>query len=353
VVAVGLRSAARTLAGPGLLAVVLVVTTPASGASADDGSVARIEEQARSLAAAGEPSAALQLLLRDAEARLRDGRGSHAVELMAVALELAPGSAAAHGLHGRALAAQMRFGSAAESLRRARELGDQSLRTLMYLAGASWENGDLAAAEELHREAVARSGGAPFALHQLGRLLLWQGRYADALTPLGQAAARTPAALDVRLDLARAQAGAGRDAEAADSYRAVALAQPDHPRAHYGLARVLARLGRAEEAARHLAIHQRLYLDEQRRAREAGLLGVELDAARAEVAGGRARAALERLGRLPETAEVLAARGAAHRAAGELGAAVAALERAVAAAPDREDLQALLRETRLVGLQPQ
>jgi Flp pilus assembly protein TadD len=270
---------------------------------------------------------------------------------MRVASELAPSSAAVHALHGRAQLSLRRFRLAASSLERARQLGDGSLRTTLYLAAARWENGDLAGSEEMYREAVARTAAAPLPLHQLGRLLLWQGRYEDALVPLRQAAART-AELDVRLDLARALDRAGRDEEAIAAYRLVVEAEPEHPRAHYGLGRALARLGRAEEAARHLAIHERLYLEDQQRTRQTGLLDVEPDTARAETAAGRPDAALGRLAPLPETPDVLAARAAAHRRAGDLRAAVAALERAVAAAPEREDLRALLRDARIVELEP-
>ena len=350
------RLAARVaaLAGarlPALSVAVLLAAPAASLAQTQPESVEATVQRARELASSGQAGSAVDLLLEGGSARLLRGEDRAAEDLMQVASELAPTSAAVHSLHGRAQLSLRRFRLAASSLERARQLGDGSLRTTLYLAAARWENGDLAGSEELYREAIARTGGAPLPLHQLGRLLLWQGRYEDALVPLRQAASRTPE-LDVRLDLARALDRAGLAEEAIAAYRRVVEAEPEHPRAHYGLGRALARLGRREEAARHLAIHERVYLEDQQRTREAGLLDVALDAARIEAEGGHPGAARSRLARLPETPDVLAARAAAHRRAGDLRSALADLERAVGAAPEREDLQALLRDARLAGLDP-
>ena len=352
----GLTVAAPSVAAGTALLVLLVVAQAAPGAQTarepQDAAVEATVSRARALAAGGAAAEAADLLVAEASASFRRGELEPAEDLLLVATALAPSSPAAHSLLGVVRLSQMRFRLAAESLELARRLGDRSLRTTLYVAAARWENGDLAGSEELYREAVALSDGAALPLHQLGRLLLWQGRAEEAIEPLERAAARDPSATDVRLALARALERAGRDAEAVDVYRLVVEVEPEHPRAHYGLGRALARLGRNDEAVHHLALHDRLYRRDEERTREAGLLETELAAARAEAGAGDFAAALSRLDRLPETPDALAVRAAAHRQAGDLAAAVAALERAVAAAPDRDDLQALLRDARLAELAP-
>ena len=62
---------------------------------------------------------------------------------------------------------------------------------------------------------------------------------------------------------------------------------------------------------------------------------------------GEAVAAISHLGSLPVSVDVLAALASAYQRTGDREAALAALERAVALSPERQDLRARLAESRL------
>lgn len=292
-------------------------------------------------------AASLPELLRESSERLDMGEPAAAIELLERAVELAPDSAEAHALLGRALALDDRYLAAEEALRKAVALGRQDLATWFYLGSTLWENGKLGDAEEAFRSALERGGRSPLLVHQLGRLLLWQGRGAEAAALLREVAETTPGAPDVLLDLARALELAGDLQAARSAYgRAVELA-PEDSHARYGLAAVLGRLGESEAAAREQAVYRRLYEEEQERVRQEGLTEARVARGQDLVRTGRAREAIAHLRALPETATSLAALADAYRAAGDGAAALRTLERAVALAPERDDLRARLNEARL------
>lgn len=314
---------------------------------------------ARALAAQGRGAEALPALNQGAERRLATGAYDEAVEILELAAALDPGSAAAKARLGHALILDRRYLAAEAPLRQALEQGGPQLTWLLQLGSVLWETGALGEAEELLREAVQRARGSAVPWHQLGRFLLWQGRYEESAEALQQAKLLGAGGFALELDRARALEGWARrigsqEPEAArrrevqeESLRAFQLAvemAPEHSEIHYGLARVLAALGRGEEAATEREIYERLYREDQDRVRQQGLAKARLDHAYDLLRHDRAGEAVGVLATLPETVEVLQALALAQREEGDLQAARRSLERAVAQAPERRDLSALLTE---------
>lgn len=304
-----------------------------------------------STAWAGEPrengAADIAELLREGRELLDAGDAAAAAGVLRRAVEAAPDSSEGSALLGRALALDDRYLAAEEALRKAVALGRRDLATWFYLGSTLWENGKLDEAEEAFRTALDRGGRVPLLVHQLGRLLLWQGRSAEAVTFLREAAETSPEAPDVSLDLARALESAGDLQAARETYGRVVELAPEDSYARYGLAAVLGRLGEHEAAARERAAYRRLYEDEQERVRQEGLTEARVARGQELVRAGRAREAIVHLRALPETATSLAALADAYQAAGDVAAALHTLERAVALAPERNDLRARLNEARL------
>lgn len=281
------------------------------------------------------------------EGLLGTGQHAAAAEVLGEAVAFGVEGAGLHALLGKALLFAQSPQAAIAPLERARALGDASLLTRLYLAAALWESGRPDDAETHYRE-LAGSGNA-VAVHQLGRLLLWQGRFADAVPLLERAVAQRPAAADVRFDLAQALAGTDDAGAALAAYRRTVELAPDHYKAHYGLARVLARLGEAEAAREAMATYQRLYAAEQEATRRENLERARLDRGWKAIEDGDYQAAIRHFEGLGATPETLAGIAAAWRRLGEPRRAAEQLERAVALAPEREDLRRLLAEARLAA----
>ncbi|MGB6855167.1 MAG: tetratricopeptide repeat protein [Thermoanaerobaculia bacterium] len=314
---------------------------------------------AGALAAQGRGAEVLPALNQGAERRLATGAYGEAVELLELAAALDPRSPAAKARLGRALILDRRYLAAEAPLRQALEQGGPQLAWLLQLGSVLWETGELGEAEELLKEAAKRARASAVPWHQLGRFLLWQGRYEESVEALQQAKLLGAGGFDLELDRARALEGwarriGSREQDAArrkevleEALRAFQLAvvlAPEHSEIHYGLARVLAALGRGEEAATEREIYQRLYREDQDRVRQQGLAQARLDHAYDLLRHDRAGEAVAVLTTLPETVEVLQALALAQRENGDLEAARRFLERAVAQAPERRDLRALLTE---------
>lgn len=302
-------------------------------------------------------SLAAQERAREAAARLDEGarrllaatRYPEAARLAARAVELAPDSAGSHQLLGRARALARSYREAEPALRRAVELGRRDPQTLLYLASTLWENGGLAEAEQLLRGLLERGSAAGPAAAQLGRLLLWQGRAAEAVPVLERALAARPQSTDLLFALARAREGAGELEAALAVYRQVTELAPEVARHRFALGRLLLRLGDRAGGESELEAYRRLYEEEQRLTRERGLERVRIDAALELARQGRWREAAEALRSLPASPDALGALGRVLAAAGEPVAAAEALERALAAQPGRRDLAALLAEQKLLA----
>jgi tetratricopeptide (TPR) repeat protein len=306
---------------------------------------------ARALAAQGRDQEAAAILVHLGEGWLQGGDYPEAAGTLRRAAALAPESATAHALLGRALVLDQAFAEGASELARAVELGERGVVTRTLLASAWWEDGRLAEAEALLR-ALAAETGAVSPRHQLGRLLLWEGRYEEAagiLTALARGLRRAP---DVELDLAEALEGAGRRQEALAAYRRVAAWEPGRSTAHYRLALLLGRGGEAAAAAREMATFDRLYREEQERVRNEGLARARLERGWELLRGGRAGEAAEHFAALPETVESLRGLALSYAASGRHAEAVSTLERAVSLAPDQGDLRLLLADERLRAGEP-
>lgn len=299
-------------------------------------------------------------LIASARRALAEERPAQAVELLGRALDTAgeegeTGGALAlgelHALLGRALVRIDDYAEAADHLARAVELGRDDLGTLLFLGSARWEAQRFESAAETLERAVERSGGTSaefLAHHQLGRLLLWLGRPSEALGPLERAVEIRPDAFDARLDLARALDRSGASERAVAAYRRALDIVPQSPHAHYGLAQALLRVGERDEAAEALAVYRELYAADQDRTREEFLAEARLARARELFEAGELASAEEIVEGLPEAPLTLEALGRIRAGRGDYAGAVAALERAVALAPDRDDLRQLLAEARLL-----
>lgn len=293
----------------------------------------------------------LAQLLEAGRQHLEAGRHAEAVAALEAASRLAPGSPEVQSLLGRAYLLNHQARPAADALERAVGLGSQDPRTSLYLGSASWELGRLDVAERQFRQALGSGSGAAalIALQQLGRLLLFQGRAADALDPLRRAALLLPDDVDLQLQLAQALEGAGKPDEALAAYRKAVAMSPELARARYSLAQRLRRSGRKDEAAKEMEIFQRLSRADQERVRNANLERARLDQGWELLRGGKAREAESLFAQLGQGTEALSGVAFSRSAAGDHKGAVAALEKAVALSPERDDLRRALDEERLAA----
>lgn len=313
--------------------------------------VARPEEASlwmdlgRVVAAQGRSAEAVEILMGAASRALRIAAWEDAVELLRLADEIAPDTPEILRLLGRAQLLSREYLSAEVVLTRLVERGATDEDLLLLLGSAQWENGRYEAAE-----ANLRSAGSPAATCALGRLLRWRGRHPEAVSLLARCAAWQPAAGEIQLELARALEGASRHREATVAYRRACELLPDHYEARYGLAMALAREGDREAAEREMGRFRRLLAEDQGRTTQSGLEAAQIDHARNLLRLGRGGEAVTHLQALPPTADSLAALSAAYLTLGEREAAREALTRAVALAPQRQDLQVRLNELRLEEL---
>lgn len=296
----------------------------------------------------------LNQLVAAGRQHLEAGRHPEAVASLEAASRLAPGSPEVQSLLGRAYLLNHQARPAADALERAVALGSQDPRTNLYLGSASWELGRLDVAERQFRQALASGSGAAalIALQQLGRLLLFQGRAADALDPLQRATVLLPEDVDLQLQLAQALDGAGKADEALAAYRKAVAMAPALARARYSLAQRLRRSGRTDEtaeAAREMETFQRLTRADQERVRKENLERARLDQGWELLRGGKAKEAEALFAQLGQSAEALSGVAFSRSAAGDHKGAVAALEKAVALAPERDDLRRALDEERLAA----
>ena len=272
---------------------------------------------------------------------------AEAEALLVPAADLEPPSASLQALLGAAQFMNRRYLAAEDSLRLAVALGQRDLRTFYFLGSVLWENGDLEESEKICRQAIELHGPQLPVVHLLGRLYLWQGRYAEASEWLGKAASQSSGSVDLWLDLAGALEGAGRLDEALRALnRAVTLA-PEHYQVRYGLARLLNKSGDRQGANEQLVIYRRLLEEDQQRTLEDGRLRAQSEWGSELQRQGDAAAALAHLESLPLTVEVLVARAEISQQAGDRQTALLALERAVALDPSRSDLRARLAAARL------
>ena len=103
-------------------------------------------------------------------------------------------------------------------------------------------------------EHLAPPGGGVYEWYTRGLELLRSGSAAAALQLLTRAAETEPGSLSIREALARAQFGARRFSEAAESFRLIVREEPAEDYALFGLGLSLSRMGEFEEAVEPLAL---------------------------------------------------------------------------------------------------
>lgn len=183
---------------------------------------------------------------------------------------------------GRQALQDQDYEAAEESLRRAVQADPENAAVRLDLASALWENNKPAEAEQHAREAVTLEPSATAAHRLLGGLLLWRGEYLQAAESLERSADLVEPGPALLLDLGRAWEGAATEvpetpdeqtrlARAEEVYRRAVNLAPEHSEATYGLAQVLRRLGRDEEARAQMERYRELYGEEQRATREGGI----------------------------------------------------------------------------------
>lgn len=106
------------------------------------------------------------------------------------------------------------------------------------------------------RHAAALAPGNEELWLNLTRELMELSRYPDAISAVQEALAVNPKSYALRLRLGAAQLAAGHYAEAEKVFRDLVSAGDPLPTGYVGLAQVLLRTGRAEEAANELAVAQ-------------------------------------------------------------------------------------------------
>ncbi len=304
-------------------------------------------EIAREMVSRNQLGASRALVVGLAQAWLREGAPAEAASILEVVAFPEPHDSRVDQLLGESLVKSEQHTSALVPLLRARANGNASLEMHLYLATAYWETGNPAAAESELRNGLAASGGDALWHHQLGRLLLWQGRGSEAAMALGKASEQQPNAIDLHFDLGRALALAG-DLDAASSvFRSVIEQAPQFSQAYYGLAQLQRRQGQTQEAATTLVTFRRLVEEERLRTRQQGVASARLNHGWDLLRRGESSAAIDHFSALDETAEALRGLASAYDLAGQGDDAIVALQRAVVLAPEDHNLRQLLASQRL------
>jgi tetratricopeptide (TPR) repeat protein len=304
------------------------------------------EGLAQALAGLGRNLEAAAIRSQLGEGWVSAGRYELAVEEFEKALALAPNQAILHAQIGRVFLLDKANARALEHLERAAALGDASPKTRTYLGSALWECGRLENSEEVFRSAVR--GGSTAALFQLQRLLLWQGRYEEALAVLDKLLPVAGGSADVLMDLARALEGVGRVDEAIGAYRRLIEIDPEGSKLqHYRLALLLIRSGRREDGQKEMEIYRRLSSRDREITHQMNLQHARLDRAWELLREGKVEAAEEIFSDLPATGDSLRGLALVRSHQGRHAEAVTILERAVLIAPERPELRLLLAEERV------
>ena len=240
------------------------------------------EEPLRRAVEVNPEDAALRIDL--ALALWENNRPAEAVEQANEAVALQPAVAATHRILGTLLTRSGDHSKALTPLGSAVELDPSDTASRVDLAMALWENNQVSEAEQHAREAVSLQPSSAAAHQILGALQLWSGDHTEAVASLERSASLAEPPFGLLVDLARALDGAARDsagspeeeallhrAEAAYN-QAVTLA-PRNSELVYGLAQVLQRLGKEEEASvqmnRYLELYRAQQLDTREQSREA------------------------------------------------------------------------------------
>lgn len=294
----------------------------------------------------GNTDAAQEVALGAAESWSKEQSWSDVATLLEHTVPQLPAEARLFALLGRALARTERHASAVGALERASTMRPLDLESRYYLATAYWESADYDRAEATLRAGLDDSRGAFLWRHQLGRLLLWRGRFTGAVEILRTAATLRPKKVDVRLDLARALEGAGDAQAAIEAYRQVVDRDPELAPAQWALAQLLLRNGQREAAKVPLAAFQQLNADARVRTERDSVARARLDQGWDHLRRGELDAAEALFREVGDTMEAWRGLATVHGARGRHDQAVTALERAVVLAPDDAGLRRQLADAR-------
>ncbi len=261
-----------------------------------------------------------------AEGLIAAGRPAEAVGPMEAAVELAP-TAESLALLGELLAVAGRMPDAYRAVLRAVQLRPDWAAAHAVLASIQDRQGDLAPAEASYRRALDLNPAAADVCNNLGSVVLRQGRPAEAVDLLRRAVQLRPQFPQAHNNLGRALAVLDRPDDAAASFAAAVAQAPKFPEAWDGLGRVRLAQRRWADAADALgrAVDQHPTADACR----------DLATARGAIDDmDGTLEALQQAARLdPASAETFHRLGTALRWSGQVAAALAAFDRAVALDP--------------------
>ena len=145
-------------------------------------------------------------------------------------------------------------GGALSVLKRLESAGFNAPDPIMLGAYASFQLGDAGLAERLMRRVVAAHPGLSGAHHNLAKVLLGQGRLAEAAEEAGRAVKLAPGEAAAHETLAVAMERLGRPDKAEEAFRQCLAADPDNPALHDNLGRMLEKQAKDGDA---LSAHRR------------------------------------------------------------------------------------------------
>lgn len=262
--------------------------------------------------------------------------------VMEEALRLSPDDAELHLLYGRSLLRRLQFLRAIDELNRVRALGHPDAPFFVALGGAYWESQQTDQARDAFAAAVQLDPTFFPARLELGRLLLWTGKPAEAAAALREAVRLKEASPPAEWNLGRAlQASGDLDGAEKAFLRAVELA-PASSRFHYSRGIVLKLLKRPEDAVAEFEQFKKAQDAEQVSQYEASSRRVELNGALDDLKHGKTDQALARFRDLPESVASLEGQAEAFSRLGRHRDAIRVLERASVLAPEDNEIRAQL-----------
>jgi len=339
----------RTLIGALLFAVLSVTVALALSAASRAREYARLIAEGETALATDQAHLAIEAFsgaialkgdsmlayLKRGETYLRRGEHSEALRDLREASRLDPTATRPLELIGDVNATLERHARAVESYEAYLNLDKDTPPVLYKLALARYRLGNVPAAVDALRKAVAMNDRMPEAVYLLGICLRDQQRITEAQQMLERAVVLAPTMAPAREALASLYGALRRDRDALDQLEALAALEPARPERQVAVGLAYARAGRPDEAVMTLRRVAERY--PERASVYVALGRVWLDTAEARkdrVALSKALAALEGVaGDGSASSEALTLYGRALLMSGDLAGAHRALERAAQALP--------------------
>jgi len=261
------------------------------------------------------------------------GQFPEAERVLKGALQVLPGSSQAHFGLSRLYRAQGTYAEAARELESATAGALVNRDALLDMLGETY--GILAAFDRAADADIARidlDPNNPQAHRRLGDAYLRQDRDDEALTEFAAVLAIDPRNAAAHGSTAQIHLRAGRYAEGADAAKRAVDIDPSLKEAQYALGTALMRLGRADEATRHLEAYQRLQTEataKGRRQQELERLKRDASVAIANADYATATGLLQRTLEYESAAATLLALGFTLMQTGHHAEAIVALQKAV------------------------